>query len=256
MQQDFLARGLMRTDGGGPDVPFSARQLEDNFVQIALYDEYVSSGGRIIAQRTPSALRRWERPVRMNVQFGATVPQAQRDTDSRNITAYARRLARVTGHPVTMSSKSAANFHVLVLNEDDRRAYGPNLQALVPGIGTTEISTITRMPRSFFCVVFALSTSATSGYDTAVAVIRGELPDLLRLSCIHEEMAQGMGLANDSPAARPSIFNDDEEFALLTDHDELLLKMLYDTRLTPGMKEAETRPILRRIAAELIGGSS
>ena len=32
-----------------------------------------------------------------------------------------------------------------------------------------------------------------------------------------------MGLANDSPEARPSIFNDDEEYALLTGHDEMLL---------------------------------
>jgi hypothetical protein len=44
-------------------------------------------------------------------------------------------------------------------------------------------------------------------------VIRAEHPDLLRLSCLHEEIAQGLGLPNDSPRARPSIFNDDEEFA-------------------------------------------
>ena len=64
-----------------------------------------------------------------------------------------------------------------------------------------------------------------------------------------------MGLANDSPAARPSVFNDDEEFALLTRHDELLLRMLYDPRLRPGMTEAEARPIITDIATELTGGS-
>jgi hypothetical protein len=78
----------------------------------------------------------------------------------------------------------------------------------------------------------------------------------MRLSCIHEELAQGMGLANDSPQARPSIFNDDEEFALLTRHDELLLRMLYDPRLSPGMTPAEAAPIARQIAAELMGGGS
>ena len=86
-----------------------------------------------------------------------------------------------------------------------------------------------------------------------MAVIRAELPPLLRTSCIHEELAQGMGLANDSPGARPSIFNDDEEFALLTRHDELLLRILYDPRLRPGMSEAEAAPIVRRIATELLG---
>ena len=64
----------------------------------------------------------------------------------------------------------------------------------------------------------------------------------MRLSCIHEEITQGLGLANDSPLARPSIFNDDEEFALLTPMDELMLKMLYSPRLSAGMTETEARP--------------
>ena len=87
----------------------------------------------------------------------------------------------------------------------------------------------------------------------AVAVIRAELPPRLRRSCVHEELTQGMGLANDSPRARPSIFNDDEEFAYLTRHDELLLKILYDPRLRPGMSEAEAQPIVLQIARELLG---
>ena len=78
----------------------------------------------------------------------------------------------------------------------------------------------------------------------------------MRLACIHEEMAQGLGLANDSPRARPSIFNDDEEFALLTTHDEMLLRMLYDDRLRSGMGAAEAAPIARQIARELLGGES
>lgn len=72
------------------------------------------------------------------------------------------------------------------------------------------------------------------------------------LSCIHEELAQGMGPANDSRTARPSIFNDDEEFAFLTWHDEMLLSILYDRRLRPGMFEAEARPIVLDIARELL----
>ena len=65
-----------------------------------------------------------------------------------------------------------------------------------------------------------------------------------------------MGLANDSPQARPSIFNDDEEFGLLTSHDELLLRMLYDPRFEAGMSAAEAAPIAREIATELLGGES
>jgi hypothetical protein len=69
-------------------------------------------------------------------------------------------------------------------------------------------------------------------------------------------VAQGLGLPNDSPTARPTIFNDDEEFALLTRHDELLLRILYDRRLQPGLEPAEARAPVRRIAEELLGGPS
>jgi hypothetical protein len=87
-----------------------------------------------------------------------------------------------------------------------------------------------------------------------VAIIRAEHPDLMRQTCIHEEVAQGLGLANDSRQARPSIFNDDEEFGFLTRQDELMLQMLYDDRFTIGMSAAEAAPLARRIATELMGG--
>ncbi|WP_212525420.1 DUF2927 domain-containing protein [Actibacterium sp. MT2.3-13A] len=255
VQADLVSRGLMRRDGGGPDVPFSTRNLAENFVQIALYDEYVSQGGMLIARSTPSRLRRWEQPIRMSLIFGDSIPQAQRRKDAASIAAYARRLSRLTGLPITMSRPEEANFHVLMLHEDERRAFGPRLRQLEPGIDATALNAIVNMPRSTFCLVFAFSRGASSSYSRAVAVIRGEHPDLMRQSCIHEELAQGMGLANDSPAARPSVFNDDEEFALLTSHDELLLEILYDPRLRPGMTPGEARPIVQTIAAELTGGA-
>src|SRR5690606_31884228 len=93
-------------------------------------------------------------------------------------------------------------------------------------------------------------------YRHAIAFIRSEHPDLLRQSCIHEELAQGLGLANDSPRARPSIFNDDDEFALLTTQDEELLRLLYSPRFTPGMSLETAQPILTQLVAEQQGGNS
>jgi DUF2927 family protein len=112
------------------------------------------------------------------------------------------------------------------------------------------------MRRSTLCLVFAIDDDKDGLYGQAVAVIRAEHPDLLRLSCIHEELPQGLGLPNDSPAARPSVFNDDEEFGLLTTQDEYLLRMLYDPRMRPGMTAAQARPVAEVIAAELLGGKS
>ena len=255
LQNDLLARGLLRRDGGGPDTPFTDTMLARNFVQIALFDEYVAFGGGLRAETTESRLRRWDGPVSMSIEFGASVPEAQRRNDSANIARFASRLSRITGKPIRQRAEGGS-FHVLVLSEDDRRAFEPRLRELVPGIAESSVRAFMNLDRSTLCLVMAFSAGQSAGYTRAVALIRAEHPDLLRLSCIHEELAQGMGLANDSPAARPSIFNDDEEFGLLTAHDELLLRMLYDPRLRTGMTVAEAAPVARQIAAEYLGGGA
>ena len=89
----------------------------------------------------------------------------------------------------------------------------------------------------------------------AIIYIRSEIPESLLDACVEEELAQVFGIMNDDASARPSIFNDDQEFALLTFHDELLLRILYDPRLRPGMKPEDAMPIVRRIARELRPGT-
>ncbi|WP_424975489.1 DUF2927 domain-containing protein [Dinoroseobacter sp. S124A] len=255
-EQRQLTSGLLRTDGGGVDTPYSARQLAENFERIALYDEYTLRGGRFIAQQSESRLRRWKEPVRIRPVFGRSVSEEQKTGDRADLDAYVARLARVTGADIKTSVRGA-NYHVLFLNTDELRAAGPILRDLVPGIDDAIVRDITEMDRLTFCSVYAISDPETpNDYETAVAIIRAEHPDLLRLGCIHEEIAQGLGLANDSRDARPSIFNDDDEFALLTSHDEQLLRILYDPRLTPGLTPDEARPLVQQIAAERMGGGS
>ena len=125
-----------------------------------------------------------------------------------------------------------------------------------PGLSAADVAGVTNMPQSTYCAVLAQSRGQTGVYSRAYAVVRAEHPDLLRLSCLHEEIAQGLGLPNDSPRARPSIFNDDEEFALLTRMDEQMLRILYNPALRPGMSEAEARPIIFDLAARMMGGAS
>ncbi len=250
VQQAQLTQGLLRRDGGGVDTPFTADVLARNFEQIAFFNEY---DGNFTGRGGASPLRRWQSPVRMKVVYGAGVPPSQRANDSADVKKYAARLSRVTGHPISMNGKP--NFLVIIASEDDRAAALAQAAAIVPGISASSLNAFRDMRRDTYCAVAAFAAGPNANtYTAAVAVIRSENPDLLRLSCIHEELAQGLGLANDSPGARPSIFNDDDEFALLTGHDELLLKMLYDDRLRIGMNASEAKPIARIIARELTGG--
>ncbi|PKP85079.1 MAG: hypothetical protein CVT80_04550 [Alphaproteobacteria bacterium HGW-Alphaproteobacteria-2] len=252
VQARLLSRGMLRTDDGGADTAFDARQLAENFERIALYDEYVLARGRFSPRETPSRLRRWERPIRMQVVFGESVSPEQRARDRAAVAAHAERLSGISGLRIA-ETVSQPNFLVLFLNLDEQRAIGPELRRLMPRVSPLVVEEIENSPRDIFCVAYAMADEADgSSYTGAVVLIKAEHPDLMRLSCIHEEMAQAMGLANDSPQARPSIFNDDEEFALMTRHDELLLRILYDRRLRAGMTPAAARPMVRRIAEELL----
>lgn len=256
LQADLLAQGLLRGDGGGEDTPFTDTMLARNFVQIALFDEYVTNtAGTLVAEERESRLRRWDKPIRMEIVFGPSVSAEQAARDRAGITAYASRLSRLTGVPITQVEDDA-NFHVAVLSEDDREGFEARLRDMLPGIADSSVRAFMNLPRSTLCLVIAFGSGEGSGYSQAVALIRAEHPELLRSACVHEELAQGMGLANDSPTARPSIFNDDEEFGLLTRHDELLLRILYDPRLRTGMTADEARPVVQRIASELLNPPS
>lgn len=255
LQADDLAQGLLRRDGGGPDTGFDAADLARNFERIAFYGEYPQGAELTGTGDTADVLRRWQGPVRLDVIFGTSLDQALRDHDKAELARYATRLARATGHPITLESE-AANFHVLIMGEDDRPQALQQIRTLVPGISYETMAQLGRLPRDVHCLVLGFGTPDDAAiYGSAIALIRAEHPDLMRRACLHEEIAQGLGLRNDYALARPSIFNDDSEFALLTTQDEMMLRMLYDPRLKPGMSADEARPIVQTMAREMMSGT-
>ncbi|MXU65402.1 DUF2927 domain-containing protein [Oceanomicrobium pacificus] len=256
-QQKLLARGKLRTDYSPKDASYGTDDLIRNFQKIALFDEYTVRGGQYVRRETPSALRKWDRPIRVDTLFGPSVSSEQRKTDRRNVEEFTARLARLTGQNMRMSSGlGQANFLVMFLNQSEQEQFARILQARYPNIEPAVVRAFQNSPRNIFCVAYAFaSEDSPYVYTSAVILVKAEHKDLMRLSCIHEEMAQAMGLANDSREARPSIFNDDEEFALLTRHDELLLQMLYDPRLKPGMSAVEVLPLLPSVATRAGRGS-
>lgn len=249
MENDLQIRGLMRTDGGGIDTPYTDRMVTDNFLEIALFDEHPAGTSLSQANPEPIGLRRWSGPVRVGLIQGQSVSAEDAAWQQAQTQSYVRRLARITGHPISYVDQNA-NFHVLVLDDDERRQAGPLMRQLVPRVDAATIERIETIPRSVQCLVVAFFEPGSQDYTAAFAVLRSEHQRESWRSCLHEEVAQGLGLPNDSSVARPSIFNEDEEFALLTSHDEVLLQILYDPRLRPGIMADEARPIVARIAAE------
>ena len=250
--QRLRARGLLRTDKGRLDSLYSTQNLIENFEKIALYNEYIIKNNEFILQEKESNLKRWNRAIKINIIHGENSSNKQIKIDKKNISIFTRRLASITGLEMSISEVNA-NFIILFLDLDERRDFGQKLSQLMPQLTPAMIKTITSSPRSTFCSAFSLSEPPKNyEYTAALVLIKSEHSKVMRKSCIHEEMAQSLGLTNDSKSARPSIFNDDEEFALLTQHDELLLKILYDKRLKPGMNNKIALPIVRQIAEELM----
>ena len=250
--QRLRARGLLRTDKGRLNSLYSMQNLIENFEKIALHNEYIIKNNEFIPQEKESNLKRWNRAIKINIIHGENSSNKQIKIDKKNISIFTRRLASITGLEMSISEVNA-NFIILFLDLDERRDFGQKLSQLMPQLTPAMIKTITSSPRSTFCSAFSLSEPPKNyEYTAALVLIKSEHSKVMRKSCIHEEMAQSLGLTNDSKSARPSIFNDDEEFALLTRHDELLLKILYDKRLKPGMNNKIALPIVRQIAEELM----
>ena len=246
-EQSQLSRGLMRTDGGGPDTPFDMHDILRHFQDIAFYDEYDATlGFSRISQA--SHLEKWTTPVRFNPVFGKSVDRNRVKLAKATVAKYVKKLSRITGHPMLVSARKP-NFDVLFMGHDDRDQMDAFLASRGPQIGALAKQVVAMMPEDVHCMVMAFSNAEIRhGYTHAIAIIRAEHPPLMQRACIEEELAQGLGLANDSPYARPSIFNDDDKFATLTTMDAVMLQILYDPRLLPGMTLDQARPYLYEIS--------
>mgnify|MGYP003321904400 CR=1 FL=1 len=249
-EQSQLSRGLMRTDGGGPDTPFDMRDILRHFQDIAFYDEYDTTRGFSGVSKA-SQLEKWTTPVRFNPVFGKSFDRNRVKLTNTAVTRYVEKLSHITGHSM-MVSEQKPNFDVLFMGQDDYDQMDAFLASRRPKIGALAQQIVAMMPEDVHCMVIAFSNAEKRrGYTHAIAIIRAEHPPLMQRACIEEELAQGLGLANDSPYARPSIFNDDDEFATLTAMDAVMLQILYDHRLQPGMTLEQALPRLHQIAAKL-----
>lgn len=255
-QASLLSAGLLRTDGGGMDTPFDARDLAETFLRLAFYEEYDPALGGLLRREAPTPFARWQAPLRVSLEFGAAMAGERQETLRIRVASYLARLTELTGHPVGLAPPGSANVLLFYGTVDERRALGPRIAQAMPGLSPALVGGITEMGHANFCLVYVTTDATGTVKERAVAVIPSELPDLMSLMCLHEELAQAMGLPNDSRRARPSVFNDDNEFATLTTMDEMLLRMLYDPALAPGMTEAEARPVVEALANRLISVES
>ena len=246
----LIAQGLLRTDAGSNSPRATPKALTELFNSLAFYDEYEPSSGFQLAQATPTALSKWRRPVKINLHLGPSLSPEARVKDTQFLSDYATQLSDITRHPIELTTE-LGNFHVVVVDEVHRMNMVQNLRKKDVLVPPNIQQVIQRMPADIHCMVLTFSARHSPHiHEQALAVIRAEHPPMLKKACFHEEIAQGLGLHNDNPAAHPSIFNDDDEFAFLTNQDALLLRVLYDPRLPAGIELQEAQPLLKQLIIE------
>ena len=259
--------GRMRDDPAPPDAPFDNATLARNFRTIAFDVERdpFATGAAKGALGEARFLRRWRGPVRWAV-YASPAEQARVRPLVHDL---ALRLAGLTGLDIGPADAAAgphpppANLQVWVVPD---RIEGLLRSFPANAAGTGDAGEVVRARIAEFIRTWysaAASPCAAQFFNVdrpaagagtilgALVLIRAGLPEALLRSCVEEELTQAMGLPNDDAGVRPSIFNDEKEFGVLTAHDELLLRILYDPRLEPGMTPGTAMPVVRQIIGEL-----
>ncbi len=220
---------------------YSNEQLRRNFMSIAMRAEAaddVDFSGNI-------SVAKWLTPLRYRL-VGANA------ADARRVEMLVQRLRKLTGIDIAPAYARAPNIRLSFVpfrtrnNAVYRLASEGSLGPAVGGMVTRWRDTEREK-----CLGL-ISVDPRSGAITkADILIKDELPPRIRNACIVEELVQSLGLMNDDPMARPSIFNDSQEYLDLTSHDEYLLRILYDPRVRPGMTLRQMNPLIQQIIDEV-----
>ena len=251
LEKRKLSFGLLRQDGGGDDTPFDSEDIITSFQQLAFYTEYNVTDNKLMPSASSVNLAKWKSDIIISSEFGSSLSSKKIEKDLAQIIAVSDILSKTTGIKINFSNQNP-NMHILVGNEAELPKLINKISLNLSDFDPKIFPVISQLPKDIHCITLtALKSKLNPEIVSALVIIRNELPKLLRKACFNEEMAQSLGLSNDSHLARPSIFNDDDEFATLTEFDEILLKILYDERLEIGMTLRNSSEILRTVAKEI-----
>ena len=252
LEERKTSLGLLRQDGGGSDTPFDVDDIVEAFEQLAFYNEYDIDKNKLLPNPNAVSLAKWKSSTNISVRFGGSVDEKQKDKDLKEINGLISNLSKITNHKIKISQQNV-NMYVVVAKQKEIKDLISEIGLKRPEFDPKSIPIITLLPKDIHCMAMtSMSSEPNSAISSALVIIRSELPTIMRKACIHEEIAQSLGLTNDSHFARPSIFNDDDEFATLTKFDEILLQILYDYRLRSGISRQEASEYVRQIANDNI----
>ncbi|WP_279480603.1 DUF2927 domain-containing protein [Aureimonas sp. SK2] len=206
--------------------PAAAQRLPSDAALIAGF-EAVVFGAEITGPMSDSTyLKKFAGPVRYRIENRAAIDRrAAVRTFMRQIRRQVAALDVAEARP-----SEEPNFVIHVVDRADYQRVGRDVYR----------SPFMRVPGN--CVVRA--SYGRAGITRSDAIIVSDEGDALFRRCLIEEVLQGLGPLNDNADAPDSVFNDTSKLTTFTPYDRVLMNMLYDPRLTPGMTQSEAAPFL------------
>lgn len=201
-----------------------------SFGEIALRSEY----GGAFEKKT---LTKWVAPIHIGIEH--RVGEAEKHAEL--VRMHADHLASLTGHSIQIvADVRQANVRLIFSREERflaeaRQELGVGASRIAPS--ATCISNYRTKNGEIIAATILIPVDLASAHHKLVA-------------CIVEELTQALGLPNDSRAVYPSIFNDYSTDHLLSGLDYLLLRILYDPRMHPGMSREDAMRMARTIIGE------
>jgi hypothetical protein len=205
---------------------FSDAEILDGFFKISFGAEFRVGGP--VGDR----VRKYDGPVRVFVDNRALLDRRAQLTDIIN--EVGRRIKHldiaVTGE------RSQANMVVTLVRDSD---LGKTIQALY---GRADGPRIQR----------SLEPQCLSGYskDESYRILHAEViivvdaGEFVFYDCAYEEILQALGPINDDPSVPWTMFNDQVRMGFFDVYDQILLNVLYDPRIRPGMSRQEAGAIV------------
>ena len=211
---------------------FTDAQITTGFMKIAFGAEY-HLAGRI------DRIRKYNVPVRIFVDGAA---RADRQKQIAKVTADIAR--RIPALDIAITPvRDGANMVVNLVRDRDLD------KAVRKFYGSEKAREIRR----------SLDPQCLSGFrkneryeiEHAEVILAVDAGDFVFLDCAYEEMLQSLGPINDTDAVPWTMFNDNVSMGFFDIYDQILLNILYDPRVKPGMSADEVRAILPEVLPDV-----
>jgi hypothetical protein len=234
----FLALLLLPWGAGAQEVRrFSDAELIDGFVRTVFGAEYEAPADALLV------VKRFTTPVRVRIEPLAStdLPPALAAQRAREAQAIIRQLARrIQGVSISfVPTMARANLLVVITDRARYQAVGDLVLRGRSGFmrGTT-CAGVPAWRRDY-------------SIERAVAIVPADLGARAFVSCMSEEVLQLLGPVNDDSSLTYSTFNDANDLAGFPLFDQLILNMLYDRRVRPGMNQAQVRAVLPAVIRDV-----